>query len=149
MIYVNTKTNIFFTSININIGSIHEEAGQQGLAHFFEHMIFKGTTGSTSQEILLTLDSIGANYNASTGYEDTQYYISGKTSDYKIILTTLLDLFLNPAFPEQDIKNEINVVLEELRMGQDNSNKLTLFKLMNLIYSNSDPKLVLRVIFQI
>jgi predicted Zn-dependent peptidase len=140
MIYVNTKSNIFFTSININVGSIHEESGQQGLAHFFEHMIFKGTTGSTSQDILLTLDSIGADYNASTSYENTQYYIAGKTSDYKIILTTLLDLFLNPAFPQEDIANEINVVLEELRMGQDNSNKLTLFKLMNLIYNNSDPK---------
>jgi len=138
MIYVNTKTNIFFTSININVGSIHEDSGQQGLAHFFEHMIFKGTTGSTSQDILLTLDSIGADYNASTGYEDTQYYISEKTSYYKIILTTLLDLLLYPAFPQEDIANEINVVLEELRMGQDNANKLTLFKLMNLLYRESD-----------
>ncbi len=146
MIYVNTNTNIFFSSININIGSIHEESGQQGLAHFFEHMIFKGTTNSTSQDILLTLDSIGANYNASTSYEDTQYYISGKTSDYQVILTTLLDLFLNPAFPEEDIANEINVVLEELRMGQDNINKLTLFKLLNLIYKNSDTKYSIPVI---
>lgn len=146
MIYVNTKTNIFFTSINIDIGSIHEKPSQQGLAHFFEHMIFKGTTNFTSQDILLTLDSIGANYNASTSYEDTQYYISGKTSDYKIILTTLLDLFLNPAFPQEDIANEINVVLEELRMGQDNTNKLTLFKLMNLIYRDSEPKYSIPVI---
>lgn len=146
MIYVNTKTNIFYSSININVGSIHEEPGQQGLAHFFEHMIFKGTTKSTSQDILLSLDSIGANYNASTSYEDTQYYISGKTSDYKLILTTLLDLFLNPAFPQEDIAKEINVVLEELRMGQDNTNKLTLFKLINLIYRDSDPRYSIPVI---
>ena len=140
LIYVNTKTNIFFSSISIKVGSIDEDPGQQGLAHFFEHMIFKGTTNSTSQDILLTLDSIGANYNASTSYEETQYYISGKTSDYQVILSTLLDLFLNPAFPEQDIANEINVVLEEFRMGQDNQNKLTMFKLMELIYKDTDPR---------
>lgn len=146
LIYVNAKTNIFFSSITIKIGSIDEIAGENGLAHFFEHMIFKGTTTSSSQDILLTLDSIGANYNASTSYEETQYYISGKMSDYSIILTTLLDLFLNPAFPEQDIANEINVVLEELRMVQDNPNKLTIFKLMELIYSNTDPRYSIPVI---
>jgi predicted Zn-dependent peptidase len=140
MIYLNTKTNIFFSSITINIGSINEDSDQQGLAHFFEHMIFKGTKTSTSEDILLTLDSIGANYNASTSYEETQYYISGKTSDYSIILNTLLDIFLNPAFPEQDIANEINVVLEEYRMMQDNHNKLTIFELMKLIYLPSDPR---------
>ena len=146
MIYIQTKTNIFYSSININVGSIHEELGQQGLAHFFEHMIFKGTKNFTSQDILLTLDSIGANYNASTSYEQTEYYISGKTSDYGIILTTLLDIFLNPIFPQEDIINEINVVLEELRMNQDNPNKLTIFKLMELIYSQTDPKYSIPVI---
>lgn len=146
MIYVNTKTNIFYSSININVGSVDEESGEQGLAHFFEHMIFKGTTNFTSQDILLTLDSIGANYNASTSYEQTEYYISGKTSDYNLILRTLLDIFLNPAFPEEDIAKEINVVLEELRMNQDNPNKLTIFNLMELIYKSTDPKYSIPVI---
>ena len=146
MIYINTKTNIFYASVNINIGSVNEEPGEQGLAHFFEHMIFKGTKNFTSQDILLTLDSIGANYNASTSYEQTEYYISGKTSDYSVILSTLLDLFLNPVFPQEDIAKEINVVLEELRMNQDNLNKLTLFKLMNLIYNQTDLKYSIPVI---
>jgi len=146
MIYVNTKTNIFFSSITINIGSINETSSEKGLAHFFEHMIFKGTTNSTSQDILLTLDSIGANYNASTSYEKTEYYISGKTSDYSIILNTLLDLFLNPAFPEEDIANEINVVLEEFRMNQDKQNNSTMFKLLELMNSPTDPRYSVPVI---
>jgi len=146
MIYVNTKTNIFFSSITINIGSIHETISEKGLAHFFEHMIFKGTTNFTSEDILLTLDSIGANYNASTSYEKTEYYISGKTSDYSIILNTLLDLLLNPAFPEQDISNEINVVLEEYQMNEDNLNKSTMFKLLELIYLNTDQRYSVPVI---
>jgi predicted Zn-dependent peptidase len=57
LIYVNTKSNIFYSAININIGSVNEENDELGLAHFFEHMIFKGTKNKTSDEILNTLDT--------------------------------------------------------------------------------------------
>ena len=86
LIYVNTKSNIFYSAININIGSVNEENGELGLAHFFEHMIFKGTKTKTSDEILNLLDSLGTRYNASTSHYETEYYISGNVRDYKNIL---------------------------------------------------------------
>ena len=146
LIYVNTKSNIFYSAININIGSINEENGESGLAHFFEHMIFKGTKNKTSDEILNTLDTLGTHYNASTSFDETKYYISGNVQDYKIILEILLDLFLNPAFPEKDINNEINVVLEEFRMNKDNKNRQTMIKLMELLYKDTDHKYSIPVI---
>ena len=146
LIYVNTKSNIFYSAININIGSVNEENGELGLAHFFEHMIFKGTKTKTSDEILNLLDSLGTHYNASTSHYETEYYISGNVRDYKNILEILLDLFLNPAFPEKDIANEINVVLEEFRMNKDNKNRETIIKLMELLYKDTDYKYSIPVI---
>jgi predicted Zn-dependent peptidase len=146
LIYVNTKSNIFYSSINVNIGSINENIDQLGLAHFFEHMIFKGTKNKTSDEILDRLDSLGAQYNASTSYEETEYYISGNVKDYKIILEILLDLFLNPAFPQKDIANEINVVLEEFRMNEDNKNRKSINKLTEMLYNEVDNKFSVPVI---
>jgi len=146
LIFINTESNIFSACITIDVGSINEQPNELGLAHFFEHMIFKGTINKTSDEILNQLDSIGAQYNASTSYDETKYYISGNKKDYKIILDILLDLFLNPIFPNKDIANEINVVLEEFRMNEDNKSKQTFIKLMELIYKDTDPKYSIPVI---
>lgn len=146
IILVNTESNIFTASITIDIGSINEKYNELGLAHFYEHMIFKGTTNSSSIEISEKLDLLGTKYNASTGYNKTEYIISGNTKDYDIILNTLLDLFLNPIFPQQDIANELNVVLEEFRMYQDNKSRQTLYKLMELLYQDTDNKYSIPVI---
>ena len=146
LIYVNTKSNIFYSSITVNIGSIHEEENELGLAHFFEHMIFKGTKNKNSDEILNLLDILGTSYNASTSYDETKYYISGNVKDYKNILEILLDLFLNPSFPEKDILNEINVVLEEFRMNEDNKNRKTINKLIEILYKDTDNKFSIPVI---
>ena len=146
MIYVNTKSNIFYSGINVNIGSVNENNNQSGIAHFFEHMIFKGTKSKNSSEILKNLDLLGTKYNASTSYENTEYYISGNVKDYKIILEILIDLFLNPEFPEKDIAKEINVVLEEFRMDYDNKSKQSINKLINMIYKDVDKKYSIPVI---
>lgn len=140
MIYVQTKTNIFYSEININVGSINEKPGEEGLAHFFEHMIFQGTTTYNSNDLAMNLEFIGADYNASTGPETTYYYISGKKSDYNIILNTLLDIFLHPTFPESFIETEIRVVLEELARGEDNAQQMTYSKLIKLIYNDTDSR---------
>lgn len=146
MIYVNTKSNIFYSAINVNIGSVNENNNQSGIAHFFEHMIFKGTKSKNSSEILKKLDLLGTKYNASTSYENTEYYISGNVKDYEIILEILIDLFLNPEFPEKDIAKEINVVLEEFRMDYDNKSKQSINKLINMIYKDVDKKYSIPVI---
>lgn len=146
LIFIKTDSNIFSACITIDVGSINEHNNELGLAHFFEHMIFKGTTSLSSKELLNKLDYLGTSYNASTGYDETEYYISGNQKDSEIILNILLDLFLNPAFPNEDIKNEINVVLEEFRMNEDNKGKQTFIQMMGEMYKGKDDSYSLPVI---
>ena len=146
LIFIKTESNIFSACITIDVGSINEHGTELGLAHFFEHMIFKGTTSVSSKDLLNKLDYLGTQYNASTSYDETDYYISGNQKDSEIILHILLDLFLNPAFPNEDIKNEINVVLEEFRMNEDNKGRQTFTKLMESLYKGIDDKYSMPVI---
>jgi hypothetical protein len=146
IIFVPLKSNIISASITIDIGSIHEKENELGLAHFFEHMIFKGTKTRSSSQIMEILDSIGSEYNASTYYDKTSYYISGNKLDTLLILDILFDLFLNPIFPEDDIKNEIKVVLEEFKMNLDDDKRNTGLKLMEILYKEKDYKYSIPVI---
>lgn len=123
-----------------------QETEAFGIAHFLEHMTFKGTKEKTSEEIMLKLDSIGAQYNAMTSYEYTIYYISGDPNDINIILDILIDLYLNPIYPESDIKNERNVVLEELRMTEDKNHRVISDKISYNLYKNIDDGLARPII---
>jgi len=112
------NSNTVTVGIFINAGSRHETSAF-GIAHFLEHMTFKGTKRRTSTQLMNHLDSIGAQYNAMTGYEFTLCYISGDPRDIKTLLDIVIDLYLNPTYPDEDIEKERNVVLEELRMNID------------------------------
>ena len=117
-----------------------------GISHFLEHMIFKGTEKKSSEYIMNKLDSIGAMYNAMTGYEYTIYYISGDPNDIEIILDIILELYFFPLFPEKDISNERNVVLEEFKMNEDNNHRVLTNKMNYILYNNIDPGLARPII---
>lgn len=153
LIYLYDKTSLFFCKINVDVGSKHEDMGSHGLAHFFEHMIFKGiatelpymksrvTAITDDTSIRESIDYIGAYSNASTSNDITDYYISGLDNEYEFIIRTLVQMILNPQFPEQDIENELQVVLEEYRMRQDNINLQFYLILMKLMYNKIDDNI--------
>jgi predicted Zn-dependent peptidase len=125
------NANTVSVGIFISAGS-RQETSAYGIAHFLEHMTFKGTKKRTSEKLMIDLDSIGAQYNAMTGHEFTLYYISGDPRDITTLLDIVIDLYLNPTFPDNDIIKERNVVLEELRMNEDSNHR----QLSNEIYTN-------------
>jgi FkbM family methyltransferase len=96
------NSNTITVGIFINAGS-RQETEAYGIAHFLEHMTFKGTNKRSSDDLMLELDSLGANYNAMTGHEFTAYYISGDPRDIEKFLDIIIDLYLIPTFPESDI----------------------------------------------
>lgn len=124
--------------IFIRAGSVDETNHKYGIAHFLEHMMFKGTTKRSSEQLMYDLDSIGAQYNAMTGYEYTGYHISGNPMDINIFLDVITDLYLNPIFPEKDINNERNVVIEELQMNEDQNHRKLINGLYDFIYGKVD-----------
>jgi len=101
-------------------GSRGEAAGQNGLAHFTEHMVFKGTERRSAEEIARSVDSIGGMMDAYTAKEMVSFNAKVLDEHLPIVWEVLSDLALRPLFDEEETAREKQVVLEEIKMDQDN-----------------------------
>jgi predicted Zn-dependent peptidase len=104
----------------IKSGSRCEPAETNGISHFVEHMLFKGTHTRTAQQIAREMDSIGGNLDAFTGVETICFNVKSLAEHVPIALDVLADLVLNPIFAETDIERERGVILEEIKIDEDN-----------------------------
>jgi predicted Zn-dependent peptidase len=115
-------------SVSIGIwlktGSRDEDLPWNGISHFVEHMVFKGTQHRTAEEIARQVDSIGGNMDAFTAKECISFSIKVLNEHVPIALDVLSDLVLNPVFDSQDISRERGVILEEIKMDEDNPDYL-------------------------
>jgi len=105
-------------------GSRHEPSQYGGIAHFVEHMLFKGTTSRSAESIAQDIDSIGGQLDAFTAKEYASYYIKVLDENLPLAVDILSDIVLNPAFVEDDIEREKKVVLEEIKMVEDTPDDL-------------------------
>ena len=107
--------------IFVKIGSKYEIKGEYGLSHFLEHMAFKGTKKRpTAMAINNEIDAKGANYNAGTGHEYTSYYITTVKENLPWAIEMLSDIIFNSVYSQEETKKERGVIIEEIRMYQDN-----------------------------
>ncbi len=104
----------------VNAGSRDENADQQGLAHFIEHLIFKGTKKRSNFQVLSRLENVGADMNAFTTKEDTSVYASIQTRYYRRAAELLADIVFNSVFPPGEIEKEKAVILDEINSYKDN-----------------------------
>ena len=100
-------------------GSRHESDAESGIAHFVEHMLFKGTGVRTAQQIAQEIDSIGGQLDAFTAKEYAGYYIKVLDENLPAAADLLGDMILHPAFAPADIAREQGVILEEIKMVED------------------------------
>lgn len=103
----------------VKTGSRYEDKNNNGISHFIEHMLFKGTEKRSAQEIAESFDSIGGNLNAFTSKEYTCYYAKVLDEHTEVGLDILSDMFFNSKFDEEELNRERNVVIEEIRMYED------------------------------
>ena len=108
----------------IKSGSRCEPAETNGISHFVEHMLFKGTRSRTAQLIAREMDSIGGNLDAFTGKETICFNVKSLSDHVPIALDVLSDLVLNPVFAAPDIERERGVILEEIKIDEDNPDVL-------------------------
>ncbi len=108
----------------IKTGSRHEDAELNGISHFVEHMVFKGTKNRTAEDIARQVDSIGGNLDAFTAKECICFDIKVLDEHVPIAMDVLSDLVLNPVFDTKDINRERGVILEEIKMDEDNPDYL-------------------------
>jgi len=108
----------------IKTGSRDEVAERNGLSHFIEHMVFKGTRNRSAEAIARQVDSIGGNLDAFTAKECVCFNVKVLDEHLPIALDVLSDLVLNPVFAVEDIVRERRVILEEIKMDEDNPDYL-------------------------
>jgi len=108
----------------VGTGSRRESPEQNGITHFIEHMLFKGTSRRSAEEIARSVDSIGGNLDAFTAKELVCYNTKVLDEHLSLAFDVLADLVLHPMFREEDIAKEKGVILEELKMEEDNPDYL-------------------------
>jgi predicted Zn-dependent peptidase len=105
-------------------GSRHDEAPVNGISHFIEHMVFKGTTSRSAEDIARQVDSIGGNMDAFTGKETVCFNMKVLDEHLPVAIDILSDMVLNPVFAPGEITRERGVILEEIKMDEDNPDYL-------------------------
>jgi len=105
-------------------GSRHEKGNENGISHFIEHLLFKGTESRSSQEIALIIDSIGGQIDAFTSKEYTCFYAKVLDEHLPVALELLSDIVLHPRFDSKDIEQERKVIYEEIKMVGDTPDEL-------------------------
>src|SRR5271154_6491504 len=123
-----TETMPHVRSVSVGVwvgsGSRRETPEQNGVSHFIEHMLFKGTSTRSAEDIARSVDSIGGNLDAFTAKEMTCFNTKVLDEHLPIAMDVLSDLVLNPRFDQEDIDKEKGVVLEEIKMDADSPDYL-------------------------
>jgi len=121
-IFVDVENSKSVTTMFLaNTGARYEKRSEEGLAHFFEHMVFKGTKKFPNSKVLAeALDSVGADFNAFTSKEYTGYYVRSAAANFALALDVLSDMLFQPKLRQSDIDREKGVIIEELHMYEDN-----------------------------
>ncbi|MBU1130238.1 insulinase family protein, partial [Patescibacteria group bacterium] len=130
--------NSVTVEVYLKIGSKYEMRNEFGISHVLEHMAFKGTKKrKTAIGINVEINSKGAIYNAGTGYEATSYYITTVKRNIHWAVEFLSDILMNSTFPEIELKKELGVVAEEIKMYEDNPTMGLAYDFVEFMYGES------------
>ncbi|MFA5158320.1 MAG: pitrilysin family protein [Patescibacteria group bacterium] len=114
------ETKIASVLISFRVGSRYEPADKIGISHFLEHLMFDGTEKRpTARDVARDADQLGANFNAHTSDEYTTFYISASSDHLEKAIELLGDMISNSLLAEKEIIKEKNVIIEEIKMGED------------------------------
>lgn len=135
-ILIPSNSEISYISLVINAGSRNENDHQQGMAHFIEHILFKGTKKRNSFHILNRIDSVGGEINAYTSKEETCIYISVQSVYLERAIELLSDIIRYSTFPPHELEKEKDVILDEILSYEDNPSDLILDEFDEVVFPN-------------
>ena len=121
----------------VKVGSMNESPEENGMSHFIEHMVFKGTKTRSARDIAEEMDMVGGQLNAFTSKECTCYYAKVTDDELELAVDILADLALRPVFDEKELNKERGVVLEEIAMVEDTPEDLVHELLADAQYDGS------------
>ena len=130
-----------FESVAFNMyvktGSVNETEGFYGISHFIEHMLFKGTKTRSAFDISKAFDSLGAQINAFTSFEETDYYFKAASENTEKCVEVMSDMLFNSTFDKTEMSREKLVVIEEIKMYQDDPQSKAEFLLNKNFYAGT------------
>lgn len=132
-----SDSNVSYIGVAINAGSRDEPADREGLAHFVEHTIFKGTTSRKSWHISNRMESVGGELNAYTSKEETLIFTNAPAGHEERAIELLADIITRSTFPEAEINKERDVVIEEIHSYLDSPADSVYDQFEELIYAGS------------
>ena len=124
IIHNQNQSEVAHFGLLVHTGTRDENKSEHGLAHFMEHMFFKGTKKRTPFQIISRLEDVGGEINAYTTKEETAIYASFLKGDFKKAIELIHDIFINPTFSERERKKEAEVILSEIQTYEDTPSEL-------------------------
>jgi len=134
MIHLPVDSPVAYCGFAINAGTREERPEEYGLAHFVEHMLFKGTEKRKAWHILNRMENVGGELNAYTTKEDTFVYSVFMEEHFSRAFELLTDLIFHSQFPEQEIEKEIDVILDEINSYKDSPSELIFDEFENMLF---------------
>ena len=120
----------------INTGSRDEAENEEGMAHFIEHMLFKGTDKRRSGHIINRLENVGGELNAFTSKEETVVYATVLTEYFERALELVGDIVLNSTFPQKEIDKEVVIIIDEIQSYNDSPSELIFDDFEEMLFAN-------------
>jgi predicted Zn-dependent peptidase len=125
---------VVYCGIGIRAGARHEQDGEAGVAHFCEHVTFKGTRRRSALQILNCLESVGGDLNAFTNKEDTIFYAAIQRDQLRRAVDLLCDIVFASTYPEEEVGREVDVICDEIESYNDSPAELIYDEFENLIF---------------
>ena len=137
IIHLPSDSQVVYCGYQINAGTRNEEPGEEGLAHFCEHVTFKGTERRKAWHILNCLESVGGDLNAYTNKEGTVYYSAILKEHIARAVDLLTDIVFHSVYPQAEIDKEVEVICDEIESYNDSPAELIYDEFENIIFKGS------------
>ncbi len=137
IIHLPSDSKVVYCGYQINAGTRNEEPGEEGLAHFCEHVTFKGTERRKAWHILNCLESVGGDLNAYTNKEGTVYYSAILKEHIARVVDLLTDIVFHSVYPQAEIDKEVEVICDEIESYNDSPAELIYDEFENIIFKGS------------
>jgi predicted Zn-dependent peptidase len=134
VIHLPSASSVIYCGIAVHAGTRHELPGEEGLAHFCEHLMFKGTRRRSAVQIINALEGVGGELNAFTNKEDTVYYAATTRRHFRQAVDVLCDIVFCSQFPEAEVEKEREVVCDEIESYEDSPAELIFDEFENLLF---------------
>lgn len=134
IVHRTASSPVVYVGVMVGAGTRHEQPGQNGIAHYIEHCVFKGTEHYTARQIINRIEGIGGEINAYTTKEETTFYAATLRQHWRTTLHLIADMVLHPTFPKRETDKELTVIYDEIESYNDSPSELIYDDFENLIF---------------